>query len=197
MSNTVCVIGGGGHARVVMDAVRASGMAILGVYDDNPGDYGVPYLGKIADITVQTCICAIGDLTIRARIIDRLPGARWQAVVHPAAILSSSAVVEPGAFVGAGAIINTNAVIEAHAIINSGAIIEHDVVIGQNTHLAPGVVTCGGVRIGRNTFVGAGTVIPNRNSRGAISIGNDCFINAGSIVDKSVGNNAHVRHKYQ
>lgn len=195
MSNAICVIGGGGHSHVVMDALRTSDVSIRGIYDDVSGDYGVPYLGAIKETINNECICAIGNLNVRSKIFKMLPLVKWRTVIHSSAIVSPSAIIKPGVFIGPRVIVNARAIIEENAIINSGTIVEHDVIIGSNTHLAPGVITCGGVHIGKNTFVGAGAIVSNRNSHGPISIGDNCFINAGSVVSKIVNSNTRIHHR--
>ncbi len=41
MPERFAVVGAGGHAKVVLDALLASGHEVLGVYDDNPALLGV------------------------------------------------------------------------------------------------------------------------------------------------------------
>ena len=54
MNNKVIVIGGGGHARVIIDIIRLSHDKIEGVLDDvlEPGCFvgGYPVLGKVEDM---------------------------------------------------------------------------------------------------------------------------------------------------
>ena len=62
------IIGGSGHAKVVIQTARAAGYEPVAVYDDNPVLHGkmlcgVPVKGAIADAQNNgfLCIIAIGD----------------------------------------------------------------------------------------------------------------------------------------
>lgn len=141
--------GGGGHAKVVLDAARASGWRIAGFLDDAPeaalASLGVERLGSITDWSRCETACrfipAIGDNAARRACIEpilRHGGDRLALVVHPTAVISRLHVLlEPGVFISAGAIVNPCARIGAGAIINSGAIVEHDVEIGAWSHVGP------------------------------------------------------------
>jgi predicted dehydrogenase len=41
MPERFAIVGAGGHAKVVLDALLASGHEVVGVYDDNPALLGV------------------------------------------------------------------------------------------------------------------------------------------------------------
>lgn len=84
---------------------------------------------------------------------------RTRAVVHPSANVSPSARMGNGALVLAGAIVQPGSAIGDAAIVNTGAIIEHDAVIGEGAHVAPGAVVLGGARVGTCSMIGAGAVI--------------------------------------
>ena len=48
-----------------------------------------------------------------------------------------------------GSIINSDTTIGKNCIINTGAIIDHDCLIKDHTHICPGVVIAGNVKIGK------------------------------------------------
>lgn len=187
----IILIGGGGHAGVVLDACRAAGRRVVGVYDDDRGcavcraDDGVPWMGPLDDarsIRDAAWIVALGDLARRRAVIDRIENAAGgcgaaDAVVHPSAALGSGVRLGVGAVVMAGCVVQRGVSIGAHAIVNTGAVVEHDCVVGDNTHVAPGSVLGGGVRVGPGTLVGirAG-VIPG------VRIGDGCVVGAGASV---------------
>jgi len=194
------LIGGGGHALVVAEAAQLAGYSLEGFLDDNPhgklapdGDRrpAAPWLGKLEDpAAIQQrldagarWIVAVGDLTIRARILlgmaRRSAGAA--SVVHPEAFISPTATIGPGTYIGPGAVVHSRAVIGPHAIINSGAIVEHDCTIGENAHIGPGAVIGGSVTIGSNVLIGLGArVLPN------LTIGQGGVVGAGGVVVRSV-----------
>ena len=193
MQRSITLIGGGGHALVVAEASVLAGLDLVGFYDDDPGAVLATikprseYLGPLPTSSPQGAwILALGDLTRREKVRTSLgPGAA--KVFHPRAILSPTAQVSHGVFIGAGAIVHTRAQIAAHAIINSGAIVEHECQIGENSHIAPGAVLGGRVQIGPNTLIGLGSrILPN------LRIGRGCSIGAGAVVTRDIPDNARV-----
>ena len=192
----IILIGGGGHAKVVFDAMVCAGLAACGFVDDDPQALifkldGCPeYLGSIASAANHdgVMLIAIGDVPVRRRLINTIgPFDYARAVVHPRAIVAKSSMLGIGVFVGPGAIVNADARIGDHAIINSGAIVEHDCAVGINTHIAPGAKLGGGAKVGDDTLIGIGaTVLPG------IRIGNACVVGAGAVVTCDVGDGETV-----
>lgn len=180
----IVVIGAGGHSKVVISALRASGHEPVAVLDDDPGKKGTSILGVpirgplnlVGEIGAAGVVMAIGNNRTRKRIASELHAA-WATVLHPTAYVDPTARVGPGTVVFAGAIIQPDTVIGAHAIINTGTSVDHDCIIGDFTHLAPGVHLAGDVRVGEGTLMGIGSVaIPG------VRIGTWVTIGAGAAV---------------
>ncbi|HZW09989.1 MAG TPA: NeuD/PglB/VioB family sugar acetyltransferase [Phycisphaerales bacterium] len=191
------LIGGGGHAVVVAEAARASGIRVVGVYDDDERcaacrePDGAQWLGPLAHAGEldSPWILSLGDLGLRAAVLARLTsaGAPAERVLHPSAVISPTATLGRGVFVGPLAVVHARARVAAHAIVNTGAIVEHDCEIGENVHLAPRCVLGGAVRVGANTLVGLGAaVLPG------LAIGARCTLGAGAVVRGGVDENARV-----
>ena len=203
------LIGGGGHAVVVAEAAVAAGLMLAGFLDDNASPHLVqlsidhphtfsnpPWLGGLEaldQLDGRDWVLGLGDVALRRRVlaaIQRLDrrGGRPAGVCHPDALVSASARVEHGAFVGAGAVLQARCTIRGHAIVNTGAIIEHDSVIGVNTHVAPGAVLGGGVRVGDDVLIGLGArVLPGLN------VGDGAVVAAGAVVTRDVPPGRTVR----
>ena len=188
----IILVGGGGHAQVVLDALLENATSVRGFVDDRancPLAGVVDRLGGLETLNedARVLLC-IGDVATRRRVLGVLAGARIVGpVIHPSAVVSPSASIAEGAFVGPGAIINADARIGAHAIVNSGAIVEHDCRVGENTHVAPGAVLGGGVEVGSDSLVGMGSrVLPG------VSIGTGSIIGAGAVVTVDVGDGETV-----
>jgi UDP-perosamine 4-acetyltransferase len=183
----VLVLGAGGHARPVIEALRAAGFVVGGLLDDARREplLGAPVLGRLADLAalrgagLAQAVVAIGDNALRARLgaACREAGYALPPVLHPAALISPSARVAPGAQVMVRAVVGPEAAIGELALVNTGAIVEHDCVVGPAAHLGPGAVLCGGVRIGTSALVGAGAVV-----RPGLSVGAGAVIGAGAAV---------------
>jgi sugar O-acyltransferase (sialic acid O-acetyltransferase NeuD family) len=183
------IYGGGGHGLVVAEAAAHNGWKIAGFVDDNlPAKHHIGCWSVIdkpddfGNISAMI-IVAIGDNETRAKVVDQLraAGAILASVVHPSAIISPSAVIEGGVFVGPRAVVNAEAHIGVGAIINSAAIIEHHVTVGAMTHIAPASVLCGGVSIGESCLIGANaTVLPK------VRIGRQVTVGAGSVIPRDL-----------
>lgn len=194
--------GASGHAKVIIDILRDSGIPVLGAFDKNPAIQeiaGIPVIGAEVEEKLEApLIISIGDNSIRQRVAHTLQAVFGKAI-HPSAILSPSVRVGEGTVVMQGAIIQASTVVGHHAIINTGASIDHDCRIGDYAHISPGAVLSGNVQVGEGTHIGAGAVvIPN------LKIGKWCKIGAGAVVirdipDKvtAVGNPARIIKEHQ
>lgn len=188
------VIGAGGHAKVVIEAIRAaSAVEIVGLIDPAPtapGLFGLDILGgdellpELRAQGVYGAVIALGGNALREKIGNRARefGLALPTIVHPSALLSPSAKLGDGVVVMANAIIGTDTIVGELAIVNTGAIIDHDNILGVSAHVAPGCAIAGNVRIGRRTLIGVGSAV-----RPGIHIGDDAVIGAGSGVVSDVG----------
>ena len=187
MSETIVVIGGGGHARVVLDILRCSGHTAAGILDDSlPAGTridGVPVLGPVADYEAyqeNLFVIAIGSNAVRRRIAEQLP-VRWYTAIHPRAVVAANAKIGAGTVIMANAVVNPGAVVGEHCILNTACVVEHDNRIGNYVHLSPRAALGGTVTIGPETHVGIGAVVRNN-----IQICGSCVIGAGAAVVKDI-----------
>ena len=189
-----CVlIGAGGHGRVLIEAqLPARFDAIL---DSQPGLLdvaGVPVIGsdeRLPQLAAQGFthfVIGVGSARSCARRAQLFQtaiqaGLKPQAVIHPTAYISPSAVCGAGCQILPKAVIHTNAQLGEHVLVNTAAIIEHDCVIGAHCHIATGAVLCGNVTLGEAAHIGAGAVI-----RQGIRIGAGALVAAGAVVVRDV-----------
>lgn len=196
------LIGGGGHGRVLLEAVNEFRPGVLvGVLDSQPGLQrvgDVPVLGGdelLPNLKTQGFthfVIGVGSVRSCVRraelyVAARNAGLEPLSVVHPAAWASHSAEIGAGCQILSKAVVNTGARLGGHVLVNCGAIVEHDCVIGAHTHVATGAVLCGDVKVGELTHIGAGSVI-----RQGIRIGARAVIAAGAVVVKDVPEGATV-----
>lgn len=194
MTRAVIVLGGGGHARSLVAALRAAGRHILGCcapHPPTPPIPDVPWLGEddhvlsypLGDVELANGIGSVGRITIRRDIYERFRKAGYDfcTVIHPAAYVDETAEIRAGSQIMAGAIIQTGAVIGENVLVNTGAIIEHDCRIGAHCHIAPGAVLSGEVLVNDATHVGAGAVIIQ-----GMTIGERTVVGAGAVVVKNI-----------
>lgn len=198
------VIGGGGHAAVVIDAMRLGDQAepvaiverdremwgtdVLGVPVVG-GDEEIPALvsGGIGWFTVG--VGGAGDSDLRRRLFRMGSSSflRPVRVVHPSAVLAEGSEIGPGAQVMAGAVVAVGARVEANALINTRAVVDHDCRVRRGAHVASGAVLAGGVFVGIGAFVGAGATVIQ-----GIRIGERAVVGAGAVVIDDVPDGATV-----
>ena len=176
--------GASGHARVIMDSLKDSGLSVDALVDDNPDLNemdGIPVFHESTGLS--PFIVSIGANAIRRRIVSMLieQGASFGTAVHPSASISSSACIGEGTVVMAGTIINYAVQIGRHCIVNSGASIDHECKIDDYVHISPHATLCGNVTVGEGTWIGAGSTVIQ-----GVKIGRWCVIGAGSVVTKDI-----------
>lgn len=200
-----CVIlGAGGHARVVLDALLArSRWSRFVVVDRDPSlagrqVSGVPIVGD-DDALVHAGdngfthfivgVGGIGDNEPRRRLFERglAAGLDPASVIHPAACLATSSEIGAGTAVLAGAVVNPDAAIGCNVVLNTGCIVEHDARIGDHAQVSPGAVVLGGVSVGRLAYVGAGAVVIQ-----GVRIGHGAVVGAGAVVLSDVPDGARA-----
>jgi sugar O-acyltransferase (sialic acid O-acetyltransferase NeuD family) len=192
MSERIVVIGGGEHARVVIEAIRSGADLpdLLGFVDPDACEetsrrLGVLRLGgedaleRHGEARGILGFAALESRSRREDAVRRLTPllAGWARVVHASAWVSPTATVEGGTVIMAGAVVQTGARIGAHCVINTGAIVEHDVVLDDHAQLAPGVTLGGGVRIGSQAYIGLGAAV-----RDHVTIGAGATVGMGAVV---------------
>jgi sugar O-acyltransferase (sialic acid O-acetyltransferase NeuD family) len=192
---TLVIHGAGQHAKVIADLARLMGWTVVAFLDDlNPTRRGGQFCGATVisceDVTTfQAAEVALGfgDNGARLAAAIRWHEAGWSLppMVHPRAVLASSARIGEGSQLMAGAVVNPDATLGKAVIVNTGATVDHDCEIGDGVHLAPGVHLGGNVIIGERTFVGIGaSIIPD------IRIGRSCVIGAGAVVVRDIPDGA-------
>jgi sugar O-acyltransferase (sialic acid O-acetyltransferase NeuD family) len=188
----VFVVGGGGHGKVVIDALLSAGdYEIAGVIDDDKEKLGrevlgVPVVGSCAQLfallsrhRVDGTALAIGDNYIREQLFGRIKAAGFAVfrVIHPSACISRFAVLGDAVVVLAGSVINPGSVVGDNVCVNTCASIDHDCHLEFSCHVFPNATLAGGVHVGECSYIGAGAVvIPNRR------IGRFAYIGAGAVV---------------
>lgn len=192
------IVGAGGHARVVMDALLCNGdpQNSYVFVDDDVALHGVEMLGVVV-LGSSTQLIHIGTrfhVAVGTNKTREILSHRWMdaggvpfAVIHPSACVSQFANISEGSFVAAHAVVAPASVIGAGVIINHSAVVDHDCRVGDFSHVAPGATLAGGVVLGRGVLIGAGArVLPG------VTIGAGAVVGAGSVVTADVPANAKV-----
>ena len=174
MTKPVIVLGGGGHAKVLIAILRRLNCRLLGIVDPNQTKgqlvHGLNVLGPDNAIfdysnTEIELVNGVGSLPkdkgLRACLFNTFnaQGYRFKTVIDPTALIAEDVELSHGVQVMTGVIIQVGAKIAENTILNSGAIIEHDCRIGRHVHIGTGATIIQGISIGANSIIGAGSAI--------------------------------------
>ena len=204
----VVILGAGGHARVIVEALKAIGYKTGILLDDDSSKWtggvggwscvtgpitperlkqwasmGVEFIVGVGNVDAKGC-------ALRDKLYLMGMDAKWLpvTVIHRSAILLGA--LGHGVFIGPRAVVMPGAVVGSNSIINTGAIVEHDCKVGDSCHIATGAILCGGVRVGNKVHVGAGAIVKQ-----GVKIGDGATIGMGAVVlndvlpeDTMVGN---------
>lgn len=191
----ILVIGNGGHAKSLLDVIERekkyiiSGM-VVNTATEEVGEY--PIIGNDDDLDslfqcgIKNAAIGIGYLgksNLRERMYVKLKkiGFDLPVLCDPSAIVAKHVTIGEGSFIGKGVIINSSVTIGKMCIINSGCIIEHDCIIDDFSHISVSSVLCGGVNIGKASFIGANATVVQMKT-----IGQRCIIGAGAVVKRNL-----------
>jgi sugar O-acyltransferase (sialic acid O-acetyltransferase NeuD family) len=192
----IVVLGGGGHAKVLISILKKlRTYRMIGYTDlrENGQILGIPHLGGddiLSDLKGKgrrlSAAIGIGNTSLSRKRMSLKKYLEDLDVLLPS-IISPDSVVNEDTRIGRatvvfdGAVVNSGARIGDCCIVNTNSTVEHDCVISDNGHIAPGASLSGGVIIGENTLIGTGaTIIQN------VHICGDCVIGAGAVVLKDI-----------
>jgi sugar O-acyltransferase (sialic acid O-acetyltransferase NeuD family) len=192
------VLGGGGHAKVLIDCILTSGCALpYAILDADCSLWGQELLGvpiKGGDDLLSALahsevyyfvvgVGGVGDNRLRSKMYELGSAHKLSplTVIHPSAVYSGWAQVGVGAQLFPGSIVNAGASLGMNVIVNSGAIVEHDCVLDDHCHIATGAKLAGGVQVGRLAHIGAGASVKQ-----GVAIGESAVVGAGAVVVRDV-----------
>jgi sugar O-acyltransferase (sialic acid O-acetyltransferase NeuD family) len=203
MTLPVLIIGGGGHTKVLIEALKLRSTTILGILDADPSKCGTDVSGirvlgddntlsSYSPDTLQL-VNGIGSVhvpKIRMTIFEKFKakGFTFATVIHPSAVVASDVVIDEGAQIMAGAVIQPGCTIGSNAIVNTNVSVDHDCLIGCHVHLSPGVTLSGGVRVGDAVHLGSGATVIQ-----GVIIGKNSLVGAGAVVVNDIPNEVEVK----
>lgn len=199
----VILIGGGGHAKVVIDAIKRSDIfSVSGILDPafKKGEsvLSVPIAGSDSDLpeifkkgirAAFISVGSIGNCDVRKRIYENLKriGFKLPVITHPNAIVAEGVEIGEGTFIAAGVVINSGTKIGVNAIINTVSSVDHDCQIGDFVHIAPRATLSGDIEVGDETHIGTGANIIH-----SLRIGKRCMIGAGATITRDIADDARI-----
>ena len=195
MDNLI-IIGGGGHAKVIVSILKkVNQFRLIGYVDkvDRGEILGVKYIGTdevleklFINGDVSNAALGIGqlkDTSQRRDIVSRVSriGYSFPRLISPDAVINEDVEISDGTVIMDGVVINSGTRIGRFCIINTRASIDHDCRIGDYTHIAPGATLSGGVEVGSDVLIGVGASIVQYKK-----IVDNVIIGAGSAVCQDV-----------
>jgi sugar O-acyltransferase (sialic acid O-acetyltransferase NeuD family) len=204
---SLVVLCAGGHASVVIEALRSSGVYPIAATDRDPTRKGlflsgVPIIGSddnVLEMTTSTTELANGlgnrasrtssQLSNRRHLFDRFSalGYAFPVVIHASAVVASDVSLGAGSQIMAGAIVQPGARVGRNVLVNTRVVVEHDCKVDDHSHLAPGSILCFGVSVGQEVHVGAGAIILPQ-----VHLGSGSIVAAGTVVTSDLEANSFV-----
>ncbi|MFD0700097.1 acetyltransferase [Myroides pelagicus] len=203
----IIIIGAGGNAIEIDEYIAFNNRQnfeyeVVGVIDDNMESYGkynfsAPYLGSIRDhkiIKDVFYVIAIANAVYKLPIVKRFleAEAKFVNIIHNTAYVSPSAKLGIGVVIAPFVNLGPNTRIGDFTLVNSRASIGHDTRIGKFNFIAPNVSFSGNTCIGDENLFGV-----NSASIPSITVGNRNKIAAGMILDKNIGDDSVIFHKFK
>ena len=197
---SIIVLGGGGHARVLIATLLLQRRPVLGFVDPAAplkSIYRVRCLGdddailqhQARNVRLVNGLGSVGSNVSRSLLFRRFKeqGYRFASVIHPTAIVAPDVRLGEGVQIMAGAVVQPGSRVGQNSIVNSGAVIDHDCNIRAHVHVGPGAVISGQVQIAVGAHIGTGSSIIQ-----SVRIGNWSVVGAGAAVIREVPARATV-----
>ncbi|MDD9971834.1 MAG: acetyltransferase [Myxococcales bacterium] len=188
----VVILGAGGHARVLADALLDNGRSVLAFIDVAPPAPRDPIMGipvyasddglsafSRDQVELANGIGSLEPFGRRAEIYHEASarGFRFANVIHASAAVSKYAHIGEGAQVLAGAVVQPGSHLGKNTLVNTRASVDHDCHVGDSCHIACGAVLCGQVSLGDGCHVGPGATIIQ-----GIKLASGTMVAAGAVV---------------
>lgn len=186
------IIGAGGLAREIVSWMRLdpnNNFNILGFWDDNLealNNYqmDLKVMGEISKFKQGNLHFGIMNTNVKEKLFDQFSN---NSSINICQYTHSSVIIGERSTLGKGVILFPNVIISCDtqigdgSFINLGSQIGHDVSIGKYVSIMPNVDLGGGCVIEDNVFIGTGTIILP-----GIKVAKNTRIGAGSVVLKSI-----------
>ena len=181
------IVGAGGYAKSVLDSYDYTNFRMVGFLDDikpvGAEHQGYKVLGNdISDVyqpSHYVYFIAIGNNAKRKLWYDQLKTAGLSLinVIDRTALVSHSATIGEGCFIGKLAILNHGSSVENNCVINTRALVEHGCIIHNHVNISTNATLNGDVVAEEGCFVGSSSVV-----NGQVTIGAWSLVGSGAVV---------------
>lgn len=192
-NTAVALIGGGGHAYVVLETLTSVKVQVDFVVDPkikNFRDSSIEVLKNLEDLKLKEFdnidfYIGIGDAKLRNALVAEIKSMfnkfEFPKLIHPNSVIYSNVNIGEGTQILAGSIIGPNTKIGSFSILNHFVLVDHDCKIGDFCNLSPRVSLGGNVFLEDRTFVGIGAAISNN-----IHVSSNSIIGALTFLNKDL-----------
>lgn len=199
---SLVLVGGGGHASDVLQAIEAVNIVrptyhVVGILDDHDVDprrfvgRAVPHIGAIGDLaTIDAAyVLCLGWPWTREAVATRLAqhGQPAPPIIHPSADVGVGVELGRGSVVLGHAHLSPMVRLGAHSLVSYSASIGHDSTFGEHVSVMPNAAVSGDVTGGHRVLVGVGASV-----REGVRLGDDVRIGAGAAVIADVADGVTV-----
>ncbi|MEO0770810.1 MAG: acetyltransferase [Cyanobacteria bacterium J06649_4] len=199
------VLGALGNCLDIVDAALAGNkqgsepaFEVLGYLDDEPSRQGIqvrgfPVLGPLAmarDMPQAQFVNGIGSSRShrhKKSMIESLGLGleRFATIVHPSAVIASSATIGHGCVIMANATVCANVTLGNQVMMLPNCVVGHDSAIEDYSILAAGVTVSGVVKVGHSCYLGANSCIKEY-----VHMGEQALLGMGAVAIKTIPANA-------
>ena len=196
----ILIVGAGGFGREVLQWALAAwptrSSLLAGFLSDDPNRLdgfatGLSVASSVDDyrpVPGDYLLLGIGVPYARRRVAERLAlrGVQFMSLIHPSAVVASTAVIGQGSIVCPFAVISDSAKLGRCVLVNYHASLGHDSAVGDYAVMSPYAGLGGGAKIGDEVFLGLhASVGPGRvvGARSKVSA-NSCVL--ADAMDDSI-----------
>lgn len=163
---------------------------LVGFVDDNKSLMGgnisgYPVVGDSEWLNNQTddiyAVCAIGSSNIRKKVIQKLSNVKFATLIDPKVEMSNTVEIGEGTIICAGSVLTIDVSLGNHVIINLNCTIGHDATIRDYVTIYPSVNVSGNTYIQKHAEIGTGSQLIQ-----GLEIGRNTIIGAGSVVVRDI-----------
>ncbi len=203
MKKPVLIYGAGGHAKTVIDLIRAlEKWEIAGIVDDRvprgTAVMDVPVLGGAEVLpdchrrgitAAVNAVGGIGNYAVRWRIFEKLKASNFTfpTLIHPAALVEPSVQLDEGVQILAMTYVSSESRIGFGSLINAGAVLSHECLLGKCVNLSPGALLAGNVQINDFAQIGMGATLNL-----GVKIGREARVGNSAVVKSDVPDGGRV-----
>jgi sugar O-acyltransferase (sialic acid O-acetyltransferase NeuD family) len=168
------------------------------IHDIGSNRFGYKVLGRQEDIiklkeqyNIEGGIISIGDNWVRyyisSQIKKEIPDFNFVNAIHPSVVIGDNVQLGKGVVMMAGCIINPKSKIGDFTFFATGAQVDHDCDIKNYSSISAGSITGGYVTLGEFSAITLGVTVVDR-----LKIGKNTVVGAGSLVIKDIPDNVLV-----